>query len=146
MHRLIVILLAFVLSSCDRPYSEVDFEKEARESHNLEELLSLHEKVVAAQGKDIYFIQPIGRFGEGGLKASLEHIAAKGESISTYNNMELVFGVAVAAQQETGYVMCDDRAVKQRMINLADEEDAPSWQSSNFGSALVSFCEAGEDA
>jgi len=51
--------------------------------------------------------------------ASLLHVTEAGEDVSSYNNIELVFGVAEEARKKTGYNICKDTPTLSRMSVMA---------------------------
>ena len=142
MPKFIFVILLLALNSCDRPHSNIDFDEESRRQHSLPELLSLHDKVVEAQGKDIYFIGPIGQHGRDGLIAVINRIEDNGSDPGSYNNIELVFGVANAAKNQTDYDMCKDREVVQRLLKLATNPASHP----GFGSLVSSICKLRESS
>ena len=115
MFRLIFALGASLIclsayNNHDGPPSNAD-----KEPSSLQELLQAHDVEVARRGKDLRYIKPIGRYGREGVLASLDHIEKSGQTISSYNSIELVFGVAEEARMTTGYDICKDNVTLIRL-------------------------------
>ena len=100
-----VVAIIMTLSGCKRaPICSLAPGEKAPST--LSELLTAHDGEVREHGKDICYIKPIGAFGRQGVLATLQHVANMGETVSSYNNTELVFGVAEEARMKTGYDIC----------------------------------------
>jgi hypothetical protein len=125
-------------SACHQGSSNQD-ERSANPS-SLEELLQAHDAEVANHGKDLRYIQPIGHFGRKGVLASLNHLDQKSEPISSYNGMELVFGVAEEARVSTGYDLCQDKTTLNRLSKMSTTADVPTYQRSIYEGLLRGYC------
>ena len=140
MPRLIVVgvsLLALVMVGCQRHSAD---HGASQKPSDLPSLLKAHDREVVDHGQDIEFIAPIGRYGRKGVVASLDHIAAAGKTVSSYNGMELVFGVAEEARKQTGYDLCTDRATLDRLAATAKASSAPPYEHSIFDDLLKGYC------
>jgi len=133
------------MSSCNRePVCSVAPGEEAPST--LPELLKAHDGEVREHGKDICYIKPIGAFGREGVLASLQHVADKGEDVSSYNNTELVLGVAEEARINAGYDICKDATTLSRMSAMAEAADSPSYQRSTHADLMAGLCKANPKA
>jgi hypothetical protein len=128
-----------VLAACNPP-SSARFEEESRKPHSLPELLHWHDVAVSQQGKDLYFLKPIGAFGREGVLASLAYIETKGETVSSYNNTELVFGVASEAKERAGYDICKDGETLKRIAEMARGSNVPEYQRRIQADLLHGLC------
>jgi hypothetical protein len=140
---LLAILAVATVSGCNPP-SSARFEEESGKPHSLPELLHWHDVAVSQQGRDLYFLKPIGAFGRQGVWASLKHIEAKGEAVSSYNNIELVFGVASEAKASTGDDICKDMPTLTRMWAMEQAAGAPAYQRSILADLVRSLCKSAE--
>jgi hypothetical protein len=130
--------LLLMASGCDRRTSSQA--KKVANPVTLPELLQAHDVEVAEHGKDLVYIKPIGRFGREGVLASLEHLQKTGKSVSSYNGVELIFGVAEEARMSVRYDICQDRTTFDRLVAMSNAADVPSWQRSTFGDLLKGIC------
>lgn len=140
MSRLVVLLFVTycALGACNESRSESSDTKV--DTNSLPSLLQAHDKEVAAHGKDLKYISHIGRFGRKGVFASLGHLNARGERFSSYNGMELIFGVAEEAKSQTGYDICDDKEAIVRLRSALEKSSAPSYEISVYKDMLSRYC------
>lgn len=144
MSRLMKLSIAamFLASGCNGPSREQS--RETAKPSSLAELLQAHDEEVAKHGKDLKYIQPIGSYGRKGVLASLNHLASKQRAVSSYNGVELVFGVAEAARSKTGYDLCEDKTTWARISEMAVASDAPAYQRSAFDDLMSGYCKPAE--
>jgi hypothetical protein len=135
----IVVVGAFGLSACDRgPACGTPLG--TKPPATLPELLTAHDGEVREHGKDICYIKPLGAFGREGVLGSLQHVTDTGGMVSSYNNIELVFGVAEEARTKTGYDICKDAPTLRRMSAMAKAADAPPYQRTMFTEFVGGLC------
>lgn len=144
--RFILILVAVsCLTGCNRePVCETALGAET--SSTLPELLRAHDREVREHGKDICYIEPIGSFGRQGVLASLQHVADTGGAVSSYNNTELVFGVAEVARAKTGYDVCKDALTLMRISAMVQATNAPAYQRAMHADLVNGLCKPTENA
>jgi hypothetical protein len=141
----IVVIAAFWMSGCNRePVCSVAPGEEA--ASTLPDLLKAHDGEVREHGKDICYIKPIGAFGRQGVLASLQHVADRGGDVSSYNNTELVLGVAEEARTKTGYDICKDAPTLSRMSAMAAAANSPSYQRSTHADLMAGLCKGSSEA
>lgn len=132
--------LLLMASGCDTKSSG----QAQRVSHpaSLPELLQAHDVEVAEHGKDLTYIKPIGSYGREGVVASLDHIEKRGKTVSSYNSIELVFGVAEDARMKTGYDICKDNVILARLAVMGKVVDAPAYERTVYNDLLSGYCKA----
>lgn len=108
------------------------------ENWTLPGLLQAHDEEVRQHGKDLCYIKPIGAFGREGVAATLRHVASTGKPVTSYNNVELVLGVAEEARVKTGYDICQDAAALKAMSQMG--QDASSDQKRMQSELLNGLC------
>lgn len=136
---IMVVAAAYGMSGCNRePICSIA--PGEKSPSTLPELLKAHDGEVREHGKDICYIKPIGAFGRQGVLASLQHVAEAGEAVSSYNNTELVFGVAEEARMKTGYDICKDTPTLKRMSAMAKAADAPAYQRNIHADLVSGLC------
>lgn len=141
MRRLISLgAAALLVSGCGSKHSAAELASEAEKPHSLETLLKWHDVAVAEQGKDLYFIKPIGKYGRDGVLASLNHLGTQGMTVSSYNGIELIFGVASEAKLAKDYNICEDKTTLQQIADGARSANAPAWERSSFEGFLKEYC------
>lgn len=141
LRTVMVIAVAIGLSGCNRePICGAAVGEKSPST--LPELLKAHDGEVREHGKDICYIKPIGAFGRQGVLASLQHVAETGGSVSSYNNTELVLGVAEEARTKTGYDICKDAPTLNRMSAMAKAADAPAYQETIHADLVAGVCKA----
>ncbi len=141
LRAIAVVAIIVALSGCKRePICSLAPGEKAPST--LPELLKAHDGEVREHGKDICYIKPIGAFGRQGVLATLQHVANAGEAVSSYNNTELVFGVAEEARTKTGYDICKDTPTLSRMSAMAAAADAPAYQRSTHADLMAGLCKA----
>lgn len=145
MLRLTVIaMLLTFLPGCEPRLSASDFEAELDKQHSLEDLLIWHERAVSEDGKDLFFIQPIGRFGRDGVVASLDHIAGKDRAAYSNNDLRLILGVLSASRREAGYDLCRDKRLLREHFARPAAPGVSLRRRSQFVGQITSFCVATE--
>jgi uncharacterized lipoprotein YajG len=136
MHRLIHFVgasLALMASGCNKETSQPGLSNPS----TLAELLEAHDREVSQHGKDLKYIQPIGRYGREGVLASIKHSQ---KAVSSYNGIELVFGVAEEARQSRGYDLCRDKEVLANLSSMAKAADAPGYEKTIYRDLLNGYC------
>lgn len=141
LRAIMVVVVAIGLSGCNREPICGAAPGEKSPS-TLPELLKAHDGEVREHGKDICYIKPIGAFGRQGVLASLQHVTEAGGAVSSYNNTELVFGVAEEARTKTGYDICKDTPTLTRMSAMAKAADAPAYQRTMHADLVGGMCKA----
>jgi hypothetical protein len=126
LRAIMVVTVALGLSACDRGLV-CGLAPGEKSPSTLPELLKAHDGEVREHGKEICYIKPIGAFGRQGVLASLQHVADRGGDVMSYNNIELVSGVAEEARMKTGYDICKDAATLSRMSAMAKATDTPTY-------------------
>ena len=144
MLRLMGLILTALLISCEVPHEEIDFEKDSKSDHSIEELLVLHEKAVERFGKDIYFTEGLGSFGRQGIHAALDYIEYNHDYIGSYNSMELIFGTAASAQINGTYWMCLDEETMGRIRTMNRKGSSSASEQQEFTDRLLKFCRTQE--
>lgn len=139
LRTVVVVSVVLGLSACDRG-PVCGLAPGEKSPSTLPELLKAHDWEVREHGKDICYIQPIGAFGREGVLASLQHVTDRGEAVSSYNSIELVFGVAEEARMKTGYDICKDAPTLRRMSVMAKAVDAPAYQRRMFTEFVSGLC------
>lgn len=138
------LALFILMSGCGMDSS--DHEKKPINPKTLQELLQAHDVEVSEHGKDVTYIKPIGRFGREGVLASLEHLGKNGSVVSSYNGIELIFGVAEEARTSKGYDLCRDRSTLAQLSAMADTPNGPAYQRSFYNDMLRNYCKSGDQA
>ena len=129
-----------LLSGCGRqPSSQTE---KISEPHSLPELLRAHDMEVARHGKDIAYIRPIGGYGREGVLAVLDHIEQSGKAVSSYNSIEVIFGVAEEARTSKGYDICYDKTTLNRLHTMGKSSNTPAYQQSMYDEFLGGYCKA----
>ncbi len=137
----IIVIAAFWMSGCNRePVCSVASGEEAPST--LPELLKAHDGEVREHGKDICYIKSIGAFGRQGVLASIKHVFNASGDVSSYNNTELVFGVAEEARMKTGYDICKDAPTLARISQMAKTADTPAYQKTTHADLVSGLCKA----
>lgn len=139
LRAIMVVTVALGLSACDRS-PVCGLAPGEKSPSTLPELLKAHDGEVREHGKDICYIKPIGAFGRQGVLASLQHVTEAGEDVSSYNNIELVFGVAEEARRKTGYNICKDAPTLSRMSVMAKAANAPAYQRTMHADLVNGLC------
>lgn len=139
LRAIMVVTIALGLSGCDRAPICGTAPGEKSPS-TLPELLKAHDGEVREHGKDICYIKSIGAFGRQGVLASLQHVTEAGETVSSYNNTELVLGVAEEARTKTGYDICKDAPTLSRMSAMAKAANAPAYQRTMHADLVSGLC------
>ena len=132
-----VVLLA--TSGCDRHSNQTRVANPV----SLPELLQAHDVEVAEHGKDLVYLKPIGRYGREGVLASVKHLQKRGKTVSSYNGIELIFGVAEEARMSVGYDVCQDRSTLDRLVAMSNASDVPSYERSAYQAFLRGYCKQG---
>jgi hypothetical protein len=139
LRAIMVVAVTLGLSGCNRE-PICDTAPGEKSPSTLPELLKAHDAEVRKHGKDICYIKAIGAFGRQGVLASLQHITEAGEPVSSYNNTELVIGVAEEARTKTGYDICKDAPTLNRMSAMAKASDAPAYPRTRHADLVSGLC------
>lgn len=135
----IIIAAAFWISGCNRE-TVCSVASGEKAPSTLPELLKAHDGEVREHGKDICYIKSIGAFGRQGVLASVKHVSNASRDVSSYNNTELVFGVAEEARMKTGYDICKDAPTLARISQMAKSRDAPAYQTTTHADLVSGLC------
>jgi hypothetical protein len=134
LNRAVEALLLLLATNCEpNPAS-----RPVAKPSTLSELLQAHDAEVARHGKDLKYIQPIGRYGREGVLASIKPLSPK--SVSSYIGIELVFGVAEEARISKGYDLCQDRETLDRLAATVNVADIPAYERTTYQDLLGSYC------
>jgi hypothetical protein len=139
--KLASLIVLFAVVCCRDTTGSVSFEAEASKPHSLDELLILHEAAVSSDGRDFYFVEPIGRFGKAGVLAAIDYIQGKGKKGFSNHDLSLFLGVVVHAKLHTGYEFCSDKSMRRRLEVVGARPAAHRSRWSNFKTGVDDFCQ-----
>lgn len=115
----IFLLSALTMVGCNK--KEVCDEYDSKDRVvDLQTLLNLHDREVDAHGKDLCYMQDIGSFGRQGVHAAYDHLIETETSLNSYAGIHLIFGVAEEARAQTGYDICNDESLINKMNDSVD--------------------------
>lgn len=142
MYRLIcALVMCLSLCGCKERLSVAELEAEASAPHSIEELLKLHDATVAANGRDFFFAEPIGRFGREGVEATLFHMESREQRALSGSDARFFLDVVSQAKILTGYDFCDDKVALQNLEQLPSRIKGNRGSIEHFQSSVVRYCD-----